>query len=68
MKTVTFTCDICGSETLSKVSWEVRTVEIRAVIPIDGINGGDFSGDWCRTCRYKVNQFIESLKAHGGAK
>lgn len=68
MKTVTFTCDICGSETLNKVSWEDRTVEIKAVIPIDGINGGDFSGDWCRSCRYEVSQFIESLKAHGRTK
>lgn len=57
-------CDICGSETdNSKEYWHTQTVRVNVVCPSDGVNGGDFSGEWCHVCRIKLGNFINELKA-----
>lgn len=57
------TCDICGREDDdSKYHWEFKTVECKVKIPEDGVNGGDFSGDWCYSCRKRIGKVIRAFR------
>ncbi len=56
-------CDICGSEVEnSKQVWHAQTVKVTVVCPDDGVNGGNFSGEWCNHCRIKLNNFINDIR------
>lgn len=55
-------CDICKSEVNNaEQSWHSQTVHCVVRCPDDGVNGGDFTGDWCLQCRVKLNNFIQTL-------
>lgn len=62
MKKTQVFCDICGAEQADDVHWEYKTVHCDVDLPRDGVNGGDFSGDWCHTCRNVIHDAILSLK------
>lgn len=64
MATITIMkCDICGAETdNSKERWHSTTRTITVKVPIDGVNGGDWSGDWCVNCRIKLDSFLQDMK------
>ena len=62
MRKVQIVCDICGSEQVEGLHWEHNTVHCDADFPRDGVNGGDFSGDWCWRCRNIIHNEILKLK------
>ncbi len=62
MRTTLITCDICGTEQPRDLHWSVATVRCNANFARDGVNGGDFSGDWCWKCRNIIHNIILLLK------
>ena len=52
---------MCGNPQPDNPHWESRHSEVKLVCPKDGINGGDFTGDWCRSCRDKLLNFITTV-------
>ena len=57
-------CNICGDTYDAKVPrpWHSITVHCTIKVPEDGVNGGNFSGDWCEGCRIKFNNKMRELK------
>lgn len=68
MATITIMkCDICGTETNNaKTAWHSMTQKIVIKAPVDGTNGGDWSGDWCVGCRIKLDNFLQDMKYKHG--
>lgn len=68
MATITILkCDICGTETNNaEMAWHSMTKKIVIKAPVDGTNGGDWSGDWCVGCRIKLDNFLQDMKYKHG--
>lgn len=55
-------CDICGREQAEGLHWSTNIVHCDVDLPRDGVNGGDFSGDWCYRCRNSIHNAVLRLK------
>ncbi len=60
VKIETLVCDMCGKREDKELHWDQKHSIVSLVCPRDGINGGNWSGDWCSRCRKKLNDFIDA--------